>query len=214
MFTLIKREIESLAILMLLALIVVVFFLVIIANQVVRDYPRNIPLGVPMIMINLFVVPVMIMPILSAVAGLVQSSLDSSQKKSAFLTTLALTRNQIVTARLAGGGVFIMVQLVPLVVGYAVLLALYPPVVPIDVSMFAGVFITSLIFNTAAYFIGLLTGTAGRAIYRLVFCGLILIFIFFIIIAKGFGPDAWLLLLIVTIAAAYKYWSSFLRMAL
>ena len=110
--------------------------------------------------------------------------------------------------------VFILVQLVPLVVGYEILLALYPPVVPIDVSMLAGVFITSLIINAAAYFIGLLTGIAGHAIYRLFFCGLILFFIFFIIIAKGFSPDAWGLLLLVTIAAAYKYWSGFLRAAL
>ena len=141
--------------------------------------------------------------------GAVQMDTDRIRRISAFISTLAVSRNRILLAKIIAGVLAILIALVPWAVTVAVLLRIHAPPIPIYsvmvLELFAGTFLVTL----ACYCIGL---QAGRNSGRLVpwIGGLALTFILAtLILIKGFAPEIMVILSLFIAASLIRTWHVF-----
>ncbi len=199
MFTLIKREIEDhiayfLGAGILSGILIVLSILAVSANEASE----------PIVFVALWV-PVIIVLILGSPAmGVTQMYMDKSRRISAFLSTLPVTRGQILAARIVTGILAILTFLVPLTITAVVLLRLFAPPVPIHSGyseFIFDIFVVTFLMSFACYCIGLQTGwTSSRVTPTLGGMALTSLLVPLILV-KGFGLHIVVILLLFIIAS-------------
>ena len=210
MFTLIKREIEDHIVYFLVAVIFAAMF---VATEISVAY--KIGSDEPMIAAFLVLLFVVIWSTLGYCAmGATQMYTDRTRKISALLSTLPVSRGQILLARIITGILAILTVQVPFVITTMFLLYIFVPPAPIYYGfifeIFAGVFLTSF----ACYCIGLQTGFTSSKIAP-TFGAIVLTCVLVpLIIIKGLGTHFVLLTLAFIAASLIRTWNKFMTTAL
>jgi len=203
MFTLIKREIEdniayfATAALFSTALVIVVISLAYNAEEL------------PVVALSLSI-PIVVLAILGFSAmGASQMYTDKTRKISALLSTLRVTRAQILAARIVTGILTILILLVPLAVTAALLLRLFPPPYPIYPHFVSEIFTAVFLTAFACYCLGLQLGwSSNKAIRVLGSIGSTAVIVPLIVI-KGFGACTAIIMLLLIVASLTRTWQKF-----
>lgn len=222
MFTLIKREILDHIVYFIGAAVLAAIF-IFISIPIVSRLESTQRMNYDSVDSELFSVGAGV-PIIAIVVigicglGVSQMYLDRTRKVSAFLSTLAVSRNRILLAKIITGILVILTLLLPVAVTAMVLLRIYAPPVLIYSGNFSGmvfeIFFALFLMAFACYCIGLQTGwTSGKVAPTL--GGIILVFIFLpLIFIKGFDVQIVLILVLFIIASLIRIWHSFMTTSL
>jgi len=103
MFTLIKRELDSLAVFLILPLLLMTGVIVLVVFETSYSYSKDIPLYIPRSMVLAIIYPLFILPFFFASMAAFLTQSDRNKKVSTFLATLATTRNRIFLSRFLAG---------------------------------------------------------------------------------------------------------------
>jgi len=199
MFALIKREIRDHIVYFIGAAAFAAIFILISISVI------TVGVGVPTIAIVIIGFCAM---------GASQMYLDRTRKISAFLSTLAVSRNRILIARIITGILVILTLLVPLTITAVTLLRLYVPPVLIYPGMVFEIFVAVFLMAFACYCIGLQTGwTSGKITPTLGGIALTCIFVLLILI-KGFGLHIVVILVLFIVASLIRTWHTFMTTSL
>jgi len=217
MFTLVKREIRDHIVYLILAACLAGIF-IFISVPVIGRYEAvkratssyespGFAFGIG--------VPVSVIVIIGICGlGAAQMYLDRTRKISAFLSTLAVSRGLILTARIVTGILVILTFLVPLAVAVVILFRLFVPSVLFPGVMLFEIFLTVFLMAFACYCIGLQTGWNSNPITPS-FGGLFLTGIFVpLILIKGFGLQIIVILVLFIIASLIRIWHMFMKTSL
>jgi ABC-type transport system involved in multi-copper enzyme maturation permease subunit len=160
-----------------------------------------------------FLVPVgllMCLPLLIfCFLGATQMYGDRAHKVSALLGTLAVTRNQILAARVLVGVLTITATIVPPVVAILVLMRLLVPGAELWYRMVGEMSVTLALTGLASYCVGLLVGWTTSRVWLIAGNLLLLLVIVSLVYIKGFGPEVMGVLLLVITAALLRVWHTF-----
>ena len=208
MFALIKREIQDHIVYFIGAAIFSAIF-IIMSISVINQYdPKDPPVfeilfGVPAVTIVIFGICAM---------GATQMYLDKTRKISALLSTLAVSRNRILLARIIAGILAILTLLVPLTIAAVILMRFFTILIPIPMypGMVFEISVTVYLMAFACYCIGLQTGwnsnpltpSLGALFLTCIFVPLILI--------KGFGVHIVIILVLFIVASLLRTWHTFM----
>ena len=139
-----------------------------------------------------------------------QMSIDRNKKVSAFLSTLPVSRNKILLARITAGLLAILILLVPPAITAQVLLNTFKPAYPVYSYFTVEIFSSLFLMAFAIYSIGLMSGFHSNKIYQgigIIMCLILLPLIFI----KGFGPQLSIILLIFIAASLTYTWKKFIK---
>jgi ABC-type transport system involved in multi-copper enzyme maturation permease subunit len=218
MFTLIKREIREHIVYFIGAAVLSAIFIVITISIISRYEPSqrkdydsvdseffSVAFGVP-------TVAIVVIGICGL--GVSQMYLDRSRKISAFLSTLAVSRDAILLAKIITGILVILTLLVPVTVTAVVLLRLFVPPVLIYPGIIFEIFIAVFLMAFSCYCIGLQTGwTSGKVTPTL--GGIVLAGIFVpLILIKGIGLQIVVILVLFIIASLIRIRHTFMTTSL
>ena len=161
MFTLIKREIWDHIVYFIVAAVLSVIF-IFISIIVISQYESSRRSNYGGVDTGMFTVGVG-MPTVAIVIigfcglGTAQMYLDRTRKISAFLSTLAVSRDRILLARIITGILVILTLLLPLTIAVMTLFRLYAPPVLFNPGMVFEIFTAAFLMAFACYCIGLQT---------------------------------------------------------
>jgi len=213
MLTLINRELRSISVYLVFpAFVTLLIILGLVRNMLFTPEnlsPLGVPLGIPGAMYSAFKFPLILWPFICAGIGAAQMYFDRSKKISAWLCTLATSRNRILTARIIAGSTSFLLILVPLALTDALWLSLYPRLVPIDAWPLIQLFITVTLLNAACYALGLLMGFNTNRFFPILGSVFLSAPIIALIIVKGFGFETMFLLLLLAAALILRTWQKF-----
>ena len=164
---------------------------------------------------SVFLIPLVIVSMLGAMAmGVSQMYMDRSRKVTSFLSTLAVTRGEILTARISAGLLAILLFFIPLIIITAVLYPFFTPPMPFYRGVLFDIYFIEILLTLANYCIGLQTGwTTGRLLPML--GGLLLACTFVtIVIIKGFELQLSILLILFIAASLVRIRDKFLTTSL
>ncbi len=141
--------------------------------------------------------------------GAVQMDTDRIRRISAFISTLSVSRNRILLAKIIAGVLAILIALVPLAATVTILLRIHAPPIPMYsvmvLELFAGTFLVTL----ACYCIGLQASwNSGRHVPVVRGLGLMCILVTLILI-KGFAPEIMVILSAFIVASLIRTWHMF-----
>ena len=210
MFTLIKREIESVALLLLAALVLTVIAISLLTTFGAFKRPFAPLVSIPDIIINSFWFTMGVLPVYFAAIGALQVYNDRNDKISTFLCTRAATRQQINAARISAGVILILIVLMPLVVTYGIIFTLNPPLSENPAGLIWRIALVAFFANLAGYGIGLWLGASPRKAipsFGTLFLTLILLSV---ILIKGPTLPAAGIFLVVAGAALVRVWQKFI----
>jgi len=158
-------------------------------------------------MIALGMVPLLLA--LFCVLGAAQMYTDRANRISALLATAAVTRSRILAARVLAGAAIILAMLVPLLITTVAILYFTGAPLAFYGRTIAEVALTVGLSGFACYCVGLLLGwTTNKAFPALsVLFGILLVLL--LVVVKGFGMPAIMLLLLFCIAALLRVWYRF-----
>ncbi|MGD0078753.1 MAG: hypothetical protein ABSB91_09065 [Sedimentisphaerales bacterium] len=211
MLTLIKREIEDNRMFFIAAAgLAVIFGVLLVCRQVYHEekYYKDIILGLGAVIL----IPVTIG---FYAMGAAQMYWDRMKKVSALLATLAVTRNQIFTARVIAGFLLVIIGFIPLAVTIIAWLSGYGVVkTPVREGLYFEMVIPVFLFEVACYCIGLQAGwTSNKAVPVLGAMGLGLLFLTVIII-KGLAWEVYAIPVLIIAVCLMRAWNKFSRAAL
>jgi len=211
MWTLIKREIEDHIMYYLVTWVGAVF---VIALYLFQGYGydnfADLEVGLPRIMYVVMWIPICFLSLCVSSFGCNQMQTDKTRKISSFLFMLATGRKQILFARLISGILFFVVPIATLALTNIIVLQLQPRLVPVNYHLLNNMFVTAVLINLACYAVGLQLGWSNKKnLPKLASITLSIILIGLIVI-KGFGPQIWLLLAVVTAASLTLTWKKFI----
>ncbi|MHC4557206.1 MAG: hypothetical protein ACYTFW_08195 [Planctomycetota bacterium] len=214
MIALIKREIEDNLILFLLQVTAAAIFVAAITYSVIERQTQALkPKGISNSMFEglVFYLP-LVVSLISAAMGVTQMYTDSNRKISTLLSTLPTTRGQILTAKMAAGILGILAALLPVMLANVILLHVYhvAPVSSVYTRFFGRIFATTFILSVACYCLGLLMGRNTGKIIPVFGTLLLTLILYSIIIIKGFGLHAVVVLLLFSIASLVRIRQKFL----
>jgi len=218
MFTLIKREIRDHIVYFIGAAVLSAIF-IIVSIYVINHYEssrrssyRGVDTG--MFSVGVGVPTVAIVIIGFCGLGTSQMYLDRTRKISAFLSTLAVSRDRILLAKLITGILVILTLLLPLAIAVITLFRLYAPPVLFNPGMVFEIFTAVFLMAFACYCIGLQTGwNSGKVAPT--FGGIALTCILVpLIVIKGFGLQIVLILLLFIIASLIRIRHTFMTTSL
>jgi len=156
MFTLIKREIQDHIVYFIGAAAFSAVFIIMSISLIHQYDPKELPvfallLGVPALTIVIFGICAM---------GATQMYLDKTRKISALLSTLAVSRNRILLARIIAGILAILTLLVPLTIAAVILMRFFTILIPIPIypGMVFEISVVVFLMAFACYCTGLQTG--------------------------------------------------------
>ncbi|MHC4110342.1 MAG: hypothetical protein ACYSUY_04655 [Planctomycetota bacterium] len=136
--------------------------------------------------------------------GVSQMYTDRSRRISAFLSTLPVTRGQILAAKIIVGILVILTFLVPFTITAVVLLRLFSPPVPIHSGyseIIFDIFVVTFLMSFACYCIGLQTGWTSSRITPTLGGMALTSLLVPLILVKGFGLHIVVILLLFIIAS-------------
>ncbi len=218
MFTLIKREIRDHIVYFIVAAVLSAIF-IFISIFVINQYEssrRSSYTGVDsgMFTVGVGVPTVAIVIIGFCGLGTSQMYLDRTRKISAFLSTLAVSRDRILLARIITGILVILTLLVPLTIAVMTLFRLYAPPVLFNPGMVFEIFTAAFLMAFACYCIGLQTGwNSGKIAPTLGGIALTCIFVPLIFV-KGFGLHIVVILVLFIIASLIRIRHTFMTTSL
>ena len=209
MFTLIKREIEDhfayffgaiFLSAMIIAILTSAFFYSEAGNELVFFF-----LASPAIVV---------LAIGFSSMGVSQMYTDKNRKISTFLTSLPVTRCQILIARIITGILAILIVLLPITITGLFLVRIFAPPIPIFTDFIYDISVVIFLMAFACYCLGLQTGwTSSRITPTL--GGIVLTCIFVpLIVVKGFGIHIKVILVLFIIASLTRIWQKFKTTAL
>ena len=161
--------------------------------------------------------PVMLTPVLFlglGALGTAQMYTDRANRVSALLATLAVTRHHILAARVIVGVLALLVVLVPALVAALVLLALADVPVALYSRMIWEIPATVALAGFACYCVGLEVGWTTNKTWVVTGNLFLLSLVTSLVFSKGFGPDAMLLLLLLSAAMLVHIWHRFISASL
>ncbi len=218
MFALIKREIQDHIVYFIGAAAFSAIFIIIsisVINQYESSQRSGYNPGDSQVLTVGVGVPIIAIVIIGFCGlGASQMYLDRTRKISAFLSTLAVSRNRILIARIITGILVILTLLVPLTITAVTLLRLYVSPVLIYPGMVFEIFVAVFLMAFACYCIGLQTGwSSGKITPTIGGIALTCIFVplFFI---KGFGVHIVVILVLFIIASLIRTWHTFMTTSL
>lgn len=214
MFTLIKREIEDNARIYILGLAVSCIYVCILSTSAAMQVKNLVPIGLPRIMYSVFWSLIPVAAFLATALGSAQMYKDKNQKISAFLLTLATTRNKIISARIIAGLIWILMVMVPIIITYLILVQVFPILIPYPKGMVIKLFIAMFLMSLSCYSIGLVVGDNTHRNLSQILFGIIVALILTLILIKGLGVETALMLIILTAALLGKVWQKFSTAAL
>ena len=203
MFTLIKREIEdNRAYFATAAIFSTVLVIVVISLAYNAEEPPVVALSLS--------IPIIVLAILGFSAmGASQMYTDKTRKISALLSTLRVTRAQILAARIVTGILTILILLVPLAVTAALLLRLFPPPYPIYPHFVSEIFTAVFLTAFACYCLGLQLGWSSNKVIRVLGSIGSTAVIVPLIVIKGFGACTAIIMLLLIVASLTRTWQKF-----
>lgn len=214
MFTLIKREIEDNAVVFILGLAMTLISVCWLATSVAMDASKLVPVGLDRSMYSIFLFLIPITASLATTLGSAQMFKDRDQKVSAFLLTLATTRNKIILARMITGLVWILMVIVPIAATELILVQIFPILIPYPKALIIKLFVTTFLISLSCYSVGLVTGDSKRKNLSQIVGVIIIAILLTLIIIKGFGADTAFILIILTAALLGRVWQKFSTAAL
>ena len=152
--------------------------------------------------------------ILFCFLGAAQMYSDRANRVSALLATLAVTRSRILTARVAAGGIVVLLTLIPVAVVAIVLVHLFAPPLAFHARMIVEMTTTVMLLGFAGYCVGLLIGWTSNKILLVAGCVLLLALIMPVFLIKGFGAEAIVILLLLIGAMLLRTWTNYTSAAL
>ena len=204
MFTLIKREIED-HLVYFIGVGIVSAILTIISILIVFE---DNPVGPDVFFFPLILAAIVVMVGLCGM-GVSQMYTDRSRRISAFLSTLPVSRDQILAARIIVGILAILTFLVPLTITAVVLLRLFAPPVPMYSGLISDIFIVTFLMSFACYCIGLQTGWTSSKVTPTLGGLTLTCILVTLILVKGFGLHIVVILLLFIIASLVCTWHKF-----
>lgn len=210
MLRLMNRELESSMSAIALGVIIVGVAIIYVVFSVVVDDVKNAPLGVPLSMITALWGVMFVLPLVFACVGVGQMYSDRTRKISTFLSTLATTRRQIMTAKMITGIAIVVAVLALLVITDVVLLIVFPRMVPLDLDLLIRMFVSIFFASLACYAVGLQLGWSSNKFVSSLGVLIVSIVLMSVILLKGFSPETWLILALVTAASLARTWQKFM----
>ena len=210
MFTLIKREIEDNLVHFLAAALisaVYVFLAISLAKANLGHEPQTFSIGLLLV----------ILPVIGLVfmaTGTSQMTNDKNRKVSAFLSTLPVTRTQILLARIITGVLAILVLLVPVFITIAFLTKTFVSKYVFPHHYLIEIFITIFLTAFASYCLGLQIGLTSKKVGIVLAVFILSPLIISLIFIKGFAIDIIILLVLLVIASVARTWQKFVSTAL
>jgi ABC-type transport system involved in multi-copper enzyme maturation permease subunit len=134
---------------------------------------------------------------------------DRANRISSLLSTLAVTRDRILAARVLTGVLAILAALVPILVASVILLRLFLPPFEFYRRMVVEVSVATMLTGVACYCVGLLVGGTTNRVWLLVGNLLLLALCASLLLVKGFGPEVMLLLAVLIGALLVRTWYRF-----
>jgi ABC-type transport system involved in multi-copper enzyme maturation permease subunit len=209
MFTLIKREIEDHIAYFIGAAVLSAVLIALLISAMYQPEPRDMPvfigLSIPAIVILIIGFPAM---------GATQMYTDRTRKISTLLSTLPVSRRQILCARIITGILAILTLLLPLTITMVILFPLFTPPIQMYPGLVWEIFAAAFLMAFACYCLGLLTGWNSSKIIPtlggLVLTGILLP----LILVKGFGLHTVVILLLFIIASLMRTWHTFMSTSL
>ena len=157
-----------------------------------------------------FLIPITMLAVISVTAmGTAQMYSDKNRRISAFLSTLPTTRAQIFAARLAAGLLATLILLLPAIITSYVLVQMFAPPIPTFSGILYDISLTILLTAIACYCLGLQTGWTSSRIAPTLSALLLACVLIPLMIIKGFGPAATMLLLLFVLASLARVWCKF-----
>ncbi len=210
MFALIKREIQDHIVYFIGAAVFSVVLIIISFSLISRYDPRKPPvfsigLGVPAATIVIFGICAM---------GATQMYLDRTRKISALLSTLAISRNQILLARIITGILAILILFVPLTIAAGILVRLFSPPVPMFPGMVFEISVVVFLMAFACYCIGLQTGWNSSPVTPSLGALFLTCILVPLILIKGFGVHIVVILVLFIVASLIRTWHTFMTTSL
>ncbi|MGD0573313.1 MAG: hypothetical protein ABSB11_09895 [Sedimentisphaerales bacterium] len=207
MFTLIMREIEDNWVFLLAAALLACVFSFLIGWQMY--YVNGSDEGSSLLVLIANAVGGMF---IFCGLGAAQMYWDRIKRTSALLATLPVTRNQIFTARIATGGLAVVMGFLPTVGTMIVVSGM------VESSSVAGVgpviWVLIFIFCLASYCVGLQTGWTSNRIMPTLGSLLLSFILTGVIWIKGFELDAYLILIPFIACCLFRAWRTFSTAAL
>ena len=199
MLTLIKREIEDNIVFFVTAAILTTMIISVLVYKMPLMHRNDQIVGVPSVMYRVFkFFPFNLSPLIAAVLGALQMFKDRDKKISAFLSTLATTRRQILTARIITGVLWILLLILPIAAAEAILLKVFPMAAVPDVGFLRNIFITLFLCCLAGYAFGLQIGWHGKKLVSALSVIFITPILMSLIVIKGFGFETMAILVLFT----------------
>lgn len=198
MLTLIKREISDNKVFFILVFILT---MILVFTEIFLTYYTSDTHGMTIgFNNNLTIIVIGLLLLISAAMGASQMRQDKNRKVSTFLSTLATTRDQILIARVCAGILAILLFFLPQI---AAILILYHYFIDAELfnNLFFDVYLVSSLAAVSCYCIGLHAGWTSKKQYPFLEAIAFAAIIVTIIIIKGIGIQA-LILLIIFIAAS------------
>jgi hypothetical protein len=213
MFTLILREIEDNWVFLVAAAILACAFSFLIGWQMYSVNGSNEGSSIVVLIANA-VCGIFIFCGL----GAAQMYWDRMKRISALLATLPVTRNQIFTARIAAGGLAVVMGFLPtvgtmMVVSGMVESSSIAGVGPVNAPV-AGIWILIFLLCVASYCVGLQTGWTSNRIMPTLGSLLLSMILTCVIWIKGFELDAYLILISFIACCLFRAWRTFSTAAL
>jgi len=211
MFTLIKREIIDHIMYFIGAAILSIGLMAILVTMAYNDYS-----GLPFVVILFLILTTIGITIGICAMGVSQMYSDRTRKISALLSTLPVSRNQILLARVVTGIMAVLIALVPVAVTGAVLMRIFFPPEPVEIfpglirDMFIGIFLLGF----ACYCIGLQNGWEGDKVAPTLGSLALVCILVPIIVVKGFGVVSVVILAVFIAASLIRTWCKFLSTSL
>ncbi len=214
MLMLIRRELDSLFTFLVLEVTMAAMLIAFIISSVMYKQMANTPVGIPTVMISTLWLLIFLLPFLSGSIGASQMYWDRDKKISTFLCTLATTRNRILAARIIAGMLVMSVVPICLAVTDAMLLKVYPRLVPIEAGVFARMFLITLLINLACYAMGLQMGWSQNkylpSLGELAVC----VIVVSVIVLTGLSVHSMVILGFVAVGSFVRAWQKFMSTSL
>jgi hypothetical protein len=205
MFTLLKREIQDHLVYFLAAAIFAAALAVVV---VVIAYNFNGD-DVPQMAIALMMATSVIVPLGFVAMGVSQMRIDRTNKASFFLTTLPVTRCNILAVRIITGILAILVLIVPILITAVFVLKLFARDYPLYTGFVFEIFTTIFLVGFACYCVGLQIGWTDNRFIPVIGGIVFTIILGSLIAIKGFGPEIWLILLFFIASSLTRTWQKF-----
>ncbi len=208
MFALIKREIQDNIAYFIGA---VILSAILIALLIPAMY-ETMDFEVVFIGLSLPVIAVLIIGCTGM--GVTQMYVDRTRKISAFVSTLPVTRGQILLARIIAGILAILMVLLPLTVTAVVFRRLLLPPIPIYSGLIFDISVVAFLTGFACYCLGLQTGWTSSKITPTLGALLLTCVLVSLILVKGFDLHIKAILVLFIVASLIRIWRKFMSTAL